>query len=134
MTPPHAVVDILLETFTWIGLGGAFVLAVVVVIAWASDGTWLAADALVDHDGADPVVRWIDADGDVNSAVAVGEDAEALAGRDRAEIWYRLGWQGRMRLTRRPHGFRPLLLSAGGMLALGILAMVTSWVLYFVRG
>ena len=73
-------------------------------------------------------------DGDANSAVAGPADAAALAGRDSADIWYRLGWSGRMRLQRRPAGLRAVALSAAGLFALGILCLVTGWVLYFLRG
>lgn len=132
---PPPVVDALLEVFTWVGLGGALVLGVVAVIAWAADGSWLAADAVVDRDDdGRTYVRWFDADGDANSAVAGPVDAAVLDGRDTASIWYRHGWTGRMRLQRRSAGLRMLALSAGGMLALGVLCLVVGWVLYFARG
>ncbi|WP_431803240.1 hypothetical protein [Microbacterium sp. bgisy203] len=129
-----ASVDILLEIFTWIGLGGAVALIVVLVALWAADGTWLSATAFVDREGDDTVVRWYDADGDANRAVATPAEAEALSGRDEATIWYRHGWSGRMRLTHRPPGFRRIVWAAAGMAALGILSLVASWVLYFARG
>lgn len=126
------VVDLLLEIFTWVGFGGAFALIVCAVVVWAVDGTWLTADAIVDREDGRTVVRWVDVDGDVNSATASAADAAELAGRDAAPIWYRHGWQGRMRLRRRPPGLRVLLLSAAGLGALGVLCLVTGWVLYFV--
>jgi hypothetical protein len=126
-------VDILLEVFTWIGFGGAVALAVVIVIMWAADGSWLPADAIVDREGDETIVRWIDADGDANRAVAGAADAAVLADADAADIWYRHGWQGRMRLTRRPPGLRTVALSAGGMLVLGVVCLVIGWVLYFTR-
>jgi len=127
-------VDLVLEIFTWVGLGGAFALLVCTVVVWAVDGTWLSADAIVDREDGHTVVRWVDADGDVNSATPTAADAAELAGRDSAAIWYRHGWQGRMRLRRRPAGLRAILLSAAGLAALGILCLVTGWVLYFARG
>ena len=42
--------DILLEVFSWLGLGAGVLLAAVAVILWAVDGTWLPADAIVDHE------------------------------------------------------------------------------------
>ena len=75
-----------------------------------------------------------DADGDANRAVASPDEAAELTGRDVASIWYRHGWTGRMRLTRRPPGLRRVIWSAGGMLALGILSVAASIVLYFLRG
>ncbi|GAA3036918.1 hypothetical protein [Microbacterium dextranolyticum] len=129
-----AVVDALIEVFTWVGLGGALALGVVAVIAWAADGSWLPADAVVDRDEGRTYVRWFDADGDANSAVASPADAATLEGRETALIWYRHGWTGRMRLHRRSAGLRMLVLSAGGMLALGALCLIAGWVLYFARG
>ncbi|MBN9177835.1 MAG: hypothetical protein J0I43_10755 [Microbacterium sp.] len=132
--------DILFEIFAWIGFGGFVLLAVAAVVVWAADGTWLPAEAIVDRerDAATQhettIVRWYDADGDANSAVASPQDAAELAGRDAASIWYRHGWTGRMRLTRRSPGLHRLLWSATGMLALGILAVAASIILYFSRG
>lgn len=134
------VVDILLEIFTWVGFGGAVALAIAAVVMWAVDGTWLSAEAIVDREDDTTagvpmtVVRWYDADGDANRAVASPDEAAELTGRDVASIWYRHGWTGRMRLTRRPPGLRRVIWSAGGMLALGILSVAASIVLYFLRG
>jgi hypothetical protein len=128
----HHAVDVVLEVFTWVGLGGALALGVLWVALWAADGTWLRADAIVDREGDEPVARWFDADGDANSATLSGADAEAVGDADTVPIWYRLGWRGRMRLHRRPHGLRATGWAAVGLLALGILCLVASWVLLFV--
>lgn len=127
-------VDLLLEIFTWVGFGGAFALAALTVLLWAVDGTWLSAQAIVDREDDATIVRWYDVDGDANSAVATPSDAAALADRDTADIWYRHGWRGRMRLTRRPPMLRVVTIAASGMLALGILCLVGGWALYFARG
>ncbi len=129
----HAI-DALIEIFTWVGFGAFLLLAIAVVIAWAADGTWLPAEAIIDRDGGDPVVRWFDADGDANSAPLSPADAVVIGDADAAFIWYRHGWQGRVRLQRRPAGLRTLTWSAAGMLALGVVSLVAGWVLYFVRG
>lgn len=126
--------DLLLEIFTWIGICGAFALVVAAIIIWAADGSWLRADAIVDRDGGESVVRWFDGDGDANSATASPADAAALAGRDEASIWYRHGWQGRMRLTRRPAALRVVSASALSMLVLAVLCQVVAWALYFAQG
>lgn len=126
--------DLLLEIFTWIGVGGAFALVLAAIIMWAADGSWLPAEAIVDRDGDEVIVRWFDGDGDANSATLSATDAATLAGRDVASIWYSHGWQDRMRLTRRPSALRVVARSAAGMLALAVLCQVVAWVLYFVRG
>ena len=126
--------DAVLEAFTWIGLGGALALAVVAVGLWAADGSWLAAEAIVDRDGAEPCVRWFDADGDANVAVLSARDDATLAGKDAATIWYRLGWHGRMRLTRRNPGLVRLWWATAGLLSLGVVSAVSAIVLLVVRG
>ena len=61
-------------------------------------------------------------------------DAQTLGEAERATVWYRHGWRDRMRLVRLPTSLRTVIISAGGMLALGILCLVAGWVLYFARG
>ncbi len=124
--------DAVIEIFTWLGLGGAALLGLAAVALWAADGTWLPVDALVDHEDDGTYVRWFDADGDANSARAGDAEAAALAGADRAAIWYRYGWRGRMRLTRRPPGLRAVVWASLGLLALGLVALATSVALLFV--
>jgi len=123
--------DAVIEIFTWLGFGGALLLGIVAVALWAADGTWLAAEAVVDHEDEGTFVRWFDVDGDANSARISGADAAALAGRDHASIWYRYGWRDRMRLTRRPPGLPAVAWAALSLLALGILMLVLSWVRIF---
>lgn len=127
-------VDILLEIFTWIGLSGFLALSVVAVVLWAVDGTWMPADAIVDRDGDEPVLRWFDSDGDANSAVPPASDRDALGTRSTVPIWYRHGWRGRMRLTPRPHALRAVIVGAGAMLALAVLAFAAGWVVLAAAG
>ena len=126
--------DAVVEVFTWIGLGGAVVIAIALVAVWAFDGTWLPADAIVDHEADGTWVRWFDGDGEANSARADDHLAAELAGRDRSPIWYRHGWQGRMRLTRRPPASRPLAIALGSLLALSAVSFAVSMISYVVRG
>lgn len=126
--------DAVLEVFTWVGFAGAVAFGLLALIVWAADGTWLPADALVDHEHDGTWVRWFDGEGDANSARLHPHAADSLAGRDRAEIWYRHGWRGRMRLTARPPLLRAAVGLAWGLLALGALSLVGSWVALFTRG
>lgn len=127
-------IGVILEVFTWVGFGAGFVLGLIAVAMWAADGTWLTAEAYVDHEGDVTTVRWIDVDGDVNSATAAGAVAAALAGRDRAWIWYRHGWQGRMRLTRRAPELGRIVWAVVALLGFGVAAFAGSWVLLFLEG
>lgn len=129
-----AVIDAILEVFIWIGFGGAVLTGIISIVVWAMDGTWLEADAIVDHDDGAPIVRWFDVDGDANSAEPSEADAARLAGEQSARIWYRHGWHGRMRLSRRPHALTALWWASAALVGLGVVALVTSWVMLFVRG
>ena len=130
----NTAVDAVLEIFSWVGLASSVFLGVVAIILWAADGTWLPADAVVDHEDDLTYVRWFDGDGEANSARADAHTAEALRGEDSASIWYRHGWSGRMRLTRRPPGLKPVILLAVGMLVLGAVCLIASLVLLFTNG
>lgn len=126
--------DAVLEVFTWIGFGGAVALAIALVVLWALDGTWLPTEAVVDHDDDGTWVRWFDDEGEANSARVDDHTAAALAGADRADIWFRHGWHGRMRLTRRPPMHHLLLGLTWGALGLGIVSVVVSTIVLFARG
>ncbi len=125
--------DAVVEIFSWLGFGVGLLLLIIAVILWAADGTWLPAEGWVDHDDSGATVRWYDGDGDANSAQLTPSEASAIGGRDRVPLWYRHGWRDRMRLTRRPPGLIPVLWAAGAAVALGVVALVVSWVLIFVR-
>lgn len=124
--------DAILEIFTWVGFGAAFALGIVSVIVWASDGSWLRAEAYLDEDGH--TLRWLDSEGDVNSADVADQDRHRVGADHTAQIWYRHGWRDRMRFTRRPPVLRLLVGLAIGGAALGLAATVASVVAYFVRG
>jgi hypothetical protein len=130
----NAILDAVLEILSWAGFGGAALFAVALLVLWAADGTWLPADALVDHEPDGTWVRWYDDEGEANSARVDDHTATLLAGRDRADIWYRHGWRGRMRLTRRPPAHRLLVGLSSGFLAVGVAALVASWIVLFARG
>lgn len=123
--------DAILEIFTWVGFGAAVAFGVVAVVVWASDGSWLPAEGYLDDDGR--TLRWIDSEGEVNSAPLSDEDRDRLADEPAANIWYRHGWHDRMRFTRRPPVLRLLTGLAVGGAALGLLASALSIVAYFVR-
>ncbi|SDQ84919.1 hypothetical protein [Microbacterium sp. cf332] len=126
--------DAVLEAFGWAGFGGAAAFGLALVVLWATDGTWLPAEGLVDHEPDGTWVRWFDDEGEANSARVDGHTAALLGGHDRADIWFRHGWRGRMRLTRRPPMRRLLAGLALGFLALGVVSTAASWVVLFVRG
>lgn len=129
-----STIDAVLEILSWAGFGGAAVFGIAFLALWAMDGTWLAAEALVDHEADGTWVRWFDDEGEANSARVDEHAATLLAGRDRADIWYRRGWRGRMRLTRRPPAHHLLVGLSSGFLAVGVVSLVASWIVLFARG
>jgi hypothetical protein len=123
--------DAILEIFSWVGFGGAVALGIATVVVWASDGSWLPAQAYLDDDGV--TLRWIDEEREVNSAPVAEHDRDHVGRDGTAQIWYRHGWRDRMRFTRRPPVLRLLAgLTIGGA-ALGVVSVAASVVLFFAR-
>ena len=129
----HAI-DAVIEIFSWVGIGAGILLGLVALILKLADGTWLPVKAFVEHGEAGSLVRWFDADGGVNAARLTPEQAQALAGKEKADVFYRRGTPNRMRLTHGSPAVRSVWLLAAGLLALGVVALVLSTVLLFVRG
>lgn len=126
--------DALIEIFTWVGLGGGSLLALVAVVLLLADGTWMPARAVVEDVEGGRVVRWFDDDGGVNEAPLSAHDDQKIGHADMADIFYRRGTAHRMRLTRSSPGVRFVSLLAAGVLGLGAVAFVISIVLLFARG
>lgn len=125
----HAI-DALIEIFTWVGIGAGLLLGLVALILRIVDGTWVPVHVLLEDGPTGRVARWFDRGG-VGEAALTHEQERTLAGKDAADVFAR---RGRIRLTHGSPGVRAVALLAGGMLALGLIALATSWVLLFVRG
>ncbi len=126
--------DAVIEIFTWVGLGGGAVLAMVAVVLLLADGTWLPARAVVEEVDGGRVVRWFDDQGGVNEAPLSAHDDAKVGSADMADIFYRRGSAHRMRLTRSSPVVRFVSLLSAGILGLGLLAFVASIVVLFARG
>ncbi|MFV0375104.1 hypothetical protein [Microbacterium sp.] len=124
--------DAILELFTWLGVCGAVLCGVCAVVLWVADGTWLPADAVVDHEPDGTWVRWFDLHGEANNAQVSGEDAGRLSGRDTATVWYRYGQRHRVRFTRRAPGVRIAAWATLVCAVMGALAFAGSTVLLFI--
>lgn|SRR5690242_3167885 len=125
-------VDVLLETFTWVGFLGAVAVGVVWLILLVADGTWIPAHAVIEPGENGRVAHWFTAEGGVGRAVLSDAEEAHLAGADEVAIYYRAGTDDRMRFVARS----PLVRLTGwftvGMLAVGVLAVVLSLVTMFV--
>ncbi|GAB3147425.1 hypothetical protein GCM10027058_06350 [Microbacterium neimengense] len=124
-------VDVLLETFTWVGFLGAVAVGVVWLILLLVDGTWTPAHAVIEPGESGRVAHWFTAEGGVGRAVLSDADEAHLAGADEADIYYRPGSDDRMRFVARS----PLVRLTGwftvGFLAVGTLALALSLVTMF---
>ena len=128
------VVDVVIELFTWVGLGVGLLLAIVAMIVYVADGTWVPVRAVVEDVDGHRVVRWFDEHGGVNEAPLSPHEDARIGDADMADVFARRGSRHRMRLTRSSPHVRFLTLLATGVLGLGALAFVLSTVLLFTRG
>ncbi len=129
-----SAIDALAEIFAWVGFGLGALLAGIALLMYLFDGTWVGTRGVLETTEHGRLVRWFDEDGNVNEAPLSHEQARALAGKDMADIFFRRGGRGRMRLSQGSPGVRAVALLAVGLLALGLLALILSWVLLFARG
>ncbi|MBW9111330.1 hypothetical protein [Microbacterium ureisolvens] len=127
-------IDVLAEIFSWIGFGVGALLAGVALIMYLFDGTWLPVRAVVENGPDGRLVRWFDEEGGVGEAHLTHEQDHHIGDADMADIFVRRGSRNRMRLTQGSPAVRAVARLAIGMLALGVVALVTSLVMLFVRG
>ena len=127
------VVDIVVELFTWVGLGAGIVLSIAALILYAADGTWVPVRAVVEEVDDHRVVRWFDESGGVNEAPLSPHDDARIGPADMADVFARRGSRHRMRLTRSSPLVRFVALLATGVLGLGALAFALSIVLLFTQ-
>ncbi|WP_159500903.1 hypothetical protein [Microbacterium sp. 18062] len=122
--------DILLETFTWVGFGAGMVLAGIALVAALADGTWLPASAVVEPGPDGRVARWFTHDGGVGEALLSASDELHLGAADSVHLFYRPG-SNRIRFTPRSPLVRVTGWLAVGLLAIGALSLIASLIIMF---
>ena len=130
----HTAVDAVVEIFTWVGFGAGALLAGIALVAYLLDGTWVPVRAVVEKTESGTVVRWFDEEGGVNEAALNHEQQHAVGGAGMYDIYARRGWNNRMRLTQHSPFVRSIAFLAAGLIGLGVVALIVSWVLLFTRG
>jgi hypothetical protein len=123
--------DAVVEVFAWVGLGMGALVAGLALVLYLFDGTWHPTRVVIDDSEGGRVARWFDGSGGVGQAHLTSEQAHALAGKDEADVFVK---RDRLRLTQGSPIVRAAARIALGLIALGVVAIVTSWVLLFVRG
>lgn len=129
-----SAIDALVEIFTWVGFSTGALVAGIALVMYLFDGTWLPTRGVLEDTEHGRIVRWFDEDGGVNEAHLTHEQEQALAGKQMADIFYRRGARGRMRLTQGSPAVRAVAFLAVGLIGLGVLAIVVSGILLFTRG
>ena len=129
-----STIDAVVEIFSWVGFGLGALVAGVALVMYLFDGTWLPTRGVLEDTEHGRVVRWFDEDGGVNQAHLSHEQERALAGKTMADIYYRRGSRGRMRLTQGSPAVRAIAYLAIGLIGLGVVALAASLILLFTRG
>ena len=130
----NGAIDAVVEIFTWVGFGAGALLAGVALVVYLLDGTWVPVRAVVEPTEHGKVVRWFDEDGGVNEAPLTHEQLHIVGDAGMYDIYSRRGWQNRMRLTHHSPLVRAIALLAAGLIALGLVALIVSYILLFLRG
>jgi hypothetical protein len=130
----EATVDAIVEIFAWAGFGLGAVVAGIALVLFLLDGTWVPVRAVVEVEDARRLVRWFDEQGEPNEAPLGAQDHPGLEAGDMVDVYSRRGWRNRMRTTPGSPAVRGARALALGLLGLGVVALILSWVLLFVRG
>ena len=127
-------VEILLETFTWLGLGIGLLSLFALIVVRAIDGPWVATSAVI-IPGTDPVeARWMTLDGSLHSRVLDPHEGHDVGIDDDVAVYYCHRAPYRMRFGRRGHAERILALLATVFLAIGVVCFVGALVFAFAMG
>lgn len=129
-----AAFDAVVEIFSWVGFGLGILIGILALLLRLFDGTWLPVRAVIEDSENGRLVRWFDEDGEVNEARLSHDQDNTLAGKGMADIFYRRGYRNRMRLTPGSPVVRAVGLFGLGLIGFGIVMLIISWVLLFVRG
>lgn len=127
-------IEAVVEILSWVGFGVGGALAIAALIAFLADGTWVPVRGFVEHEDDDIVVRWIDADDQVNRATLTASEWHELGGGDTVEIFARRGSPDTMRSTPRSPVVRGLALLASLVLGVGLACLIISVILLFAAG
>ncbi|WP_103663343.1 hypothetical protein [Microbacterium sp. CJ77] len=127
------VVGLIAEVFTWVGVLGAIGLAFLALVFRIADGSWAPARAVVEHTDEGALVRWFDDQGTVNEAPLTAHDLERIGGRDMADIYYRIGWHNRMRLSPGSPAVRAFVRLTLLLVGVAVLAYVAGWIALIVE-
>jgi len=126
-------IDAIAEIFTWVGFGGALLLAIVAIVVRIADGSWVPAQAVLSDESEGRIARWFGSEGRVGQTWLTPEQEHELEGRATADVFVRLGRHDRLRLTKGSPLVRFLLWLTAGFAGLGVVAAVASIVLLAMR-
>ena len=130
----HAAFDAVVEIFSWVGFGAGALLAGIALVIYLFDGTWLPVRAVVERPSTAGSCAGSTRTAASTRRRSLTSRQHALGGEDMADIFYRRG-------CARPDAAHPafpvravVALLAAGLIGLGVVALIASWVLLFARG
>lgn len=129
----HAL-DALLETFTWVGFGAGLLLLLVALLVRLADGTWQSTHVMIEDGPHGRVAHWFAVDGGVGAALLAPDQEKALAGRDEADVFTRVGVLDRIRLGKGSPAVRAFTILSVALIGVGAVSVVGSLIQLFARG
>lgn len=127
-------VGILLETFTWLGIGIGVAAFAILFIMRAVDGPWVQTSAVIIPDTDPTEARWMTLEGDLHSRILDPHEGEGVGIDDAVTVYYCHRAPDRMRFGRKGHGERVLTLLAVLFTVIGVGCFVGALVFAFAMG
>lgn len=151
----HDLIGLILEVFTWIGLGSAAVVLVVMLIARAVDGSWVethavivdevgvdrsaetvsadtvSADTVDEADAAPKQLRWMTEESELFSRDLTDAEAAAIRDPDEAVVYYSRRDPSLARFGRRADHAKALRLLFFVTAGVGVGSFIASFIVLF---
>ncbi|MGG7466319.1 hypothetical protein [Plantibacter sp. YIM 135347] len=151
----HDLIGLILEVFTWIGLGSAVVVLVIMLIARAADGTWVETHAVIvdgvgvdgagvdrarvdgdaspdpDPDVAPKQLRWMTEESELYSRDLTDAEAAAIRDPDEAIVYYSRRDPSLARFGRRAEHAKALRLLFFVTAGVGVGSFIASFIVLF---
>ena len=125
----HAILGLLSEVLTLVGLLVGAVLFVAGLAVRDLRGRWVRTEGVIATAGAGPVIRWFDGTGEVHESPATTHETVRLAPGDDVAVWFRSRSPWRCRTHAPDHDGKALRLTGLVLLATGAAAAVLGIVL-----
>ena len=127
----HAIISMLTEIFTIVGLLVGLPLYIAGLSVRGFGGRWVQTDGVVAATASGPVIRWFDSTGEVHEALADSHETVHLDPGDDVTVWFSARSPERCRTHSPDHDGKALRLTGLILLALGVASAILGIVLLF---